>query len=65
MLRCSKHTKILEWCSRREASAAQPAHCGRRIGACAIPTLFVLECGYAVGEFGVNVVDVLTGFEDA
>jgi acetoin utilization deacetylase AcuC-like enzyme len=38
---------------------------GRMIGACALPTLFVLEGGYAVGEIGVNVVNVLTGFEDA
>jgi acetoin utilization deacetylase AcuC-like enzyme len=36
---------------------------GRMIGACAIPALFVLEGGYAVGEIGVNVVNVLTGFE--
>jgi acetoin utilization deacetylase AcuC-like enzyme len=38
---------------------------GRMIGACALPTLFVLEGGYAVGEIGVNVVNVLAGFEDA
>jgi len=38
---------------------------GRMIGACGLPTLFVLEGGYAVGEIGVNVVNVLTGFEDA
>ncbi|HXA36155.1 MAG TPA: histone deacetylase family protein [Steroidobacteraceae bacterium] len=38
---------------------------GRMIGACAIPTLFVLEGGYAVGEIGINVVNVLTGFEEA
>ena len=38
---------------------------GRMIGASALPTLFVLEGGYAVGEIGVNVVNVLTGFEDA
>jgi acetoin utilization deacetylase AcuC-like enzyme len=37
--------------------------CGRMIGACAMPTLFVLEGGYAVGEIGINVVNVLTGFE--
>ena len=36
---------------------------GRMIGACGLPTLFVLEGGYAVGEIGVNVVNVLTGFE--
>lgn len=37
---------------------------GRMIGACGLPTLFVLEGGYAVGEIGVNVVNVPTGFED-
>ena len=37
---------------------------GRLIGACGIPTLFVLEGGYAVAELGVNVVNVLTGFEN-
>jgi acetoin utilization deacetylase AcuC-like enzyme len=35
---------------------------GRMIGDCALPTLFVLEGGYAVGEIGINVVNVLTGF---
>ena len=36
---------------------------GRLIAACSLPTLFVLEGGYAVAEIGVNVVNVLTGFE--
>ena len=36
---------------------------GRMIGASGWPTLFVLEGGYAVAELGVNVVNVLTGFE--
>jgi acetoin utilization deacetylase AcuC-like enzyme len=36
---------------------------GQMIGACALPTLFILEGGYAVGEIGINVVNVLTGFE--
>ena len=36
---------------------------GRMIGTCSLPTLFVLEGGYAVREIGVNVVNVLTGFE--
>jgi acetoin utilization deacetylase AcuC-like enzyme len=38
---------------------------GRLIGDCGLPTLFVLEGGYAVAEIGVNVVNVLCGFEDA
>jgi len=36
---------------------------GRMIGACGLPTLFVLEGGYAVREIGVNAVNVLMGFE--
>jgi acetoin utilization deacetylase AcuC-like enzyme len=36
---------------------------GRLIGAPRIPTLFVLEGGYAVAEIGVNAVNVLQGFE--
>ncbi len=38
---------------------------GRMLGDCALPTLFVLEGGYAVGEIGINVVNVLSGFEEA
>jgi acetoin utilization deacetylase AcuC-like enzyme len=33
------------------------------IAASGLPTLFVLEGGYAVAEIGVNAVNVLTGFE--
>jgi acetoin utilization deacetylase AcuC-like enzyme len=36
---------------------------GKMLGAPAVPTLFVLEGGYAVEEIGINVVNVLTGFE--
>jgi acetoin utilization deacetylase AcuC-like enzyme len=36
---------------------------GEMIGALGLPTLFVMEGGYAVEEIGVNVVNVLTGFE--
>lgn len=42
---------------------------GHRIGAAmkaaGIPTLFVMEGGYAVSEIGINSVNVLTGFESA
>ncbi len=38
---------------------------GRRIAALGLPTLFVMEGGYAVEEIGVNAVGVLTGFEEA
>lgn len=37
--------------------------CGRLIGDLKLPTLFVLEGGYAVADIGINVVNVLTGFE--
>jgi acetoin utilization deacetylase AcuC-like enzyme len=36
---------------------------GRRIGALGLPTVFVLEGGYAVADIGVNAVNVLQGFE--
>ena len=29
-----------------------------------VPTLFVMEGGYAVAEIGINTVNVLTGFEN-
>ena len=38
---------------------------GRRIAAIGRPVLFVLEGGYAVDEIGINVVNVLAGFDDA
>ncbi|MBS0374101.1 MAG: histone deacetylase family protein [Proteobacteria bacterium] len=43
--------------------SADFASYGRMIAACGLPTMFVLEGGYAVAEVGVNVVNVLTGFE--
>jgi acetoin utilization deacetylase AcuC-like enzyme len=36
---------------------------GARIARLALPTLFLLEGGYAVAEIAVNAVGVLTGFE--
>lgn len=36
---------------------------GARIARLALPTLFVMEGGYAVADIGVNAVNVLTGFE--
>ena len=35
---------------------------GARIAAARVPTLFVMEGGYAVEDIGVNAVSVLTGF---
>ena len=37
---------------------------GGRIAALGLPTLFVMEGGYAVDEIGINAVGVLTGFEE-
>ena len=36
---------------------------GARIAKLRLPTLFVMEGGYAVAEIGINTVNVLTGFE--
>ncbi len=38
---------------------------GERIGRLGLPTLFLMEGGYAVEEIGTNVVNVLTGYLDA
>ncbi|HSF95998.1 MAG TPA: histone deacetylase family protein, partial [Thermohalobaculum sp.] len=37
---------------------------GERIAKLGLPTLFVMEGGYAVAEIGVNTVNVLEGFEN-
>ena len=37
---------------------------GSRLGAARLPTVLVMEGGYAVAELGVNVVNVLEGFEN-
>ncbi|MCX7782615.1 MAG: histone deacetylase family protein [Meiothermus sp.] len=38
---------------------------GERIAKLSLPTLFVMEGGYALEEIGVNTVNVLQGFESA
>ena len=38
------------------------ADCGRRIAALGLPTVFVMEGGYAIEAVGVNTVNVLEGF---
>ena len=40
-------------------------HYGGEIAKLGLPTLFVMEGGYAVEEIGINTVNVLTGFEGA
>lgn len=46
-------------------SSADFLDCGGRIGRAGLPTLFVMEGGYAVEPVGVNGVNVLQGFEEA
>lgn len=38
---------------------------GRLLAGLGVPTLFVMEGGYAVAEIGINTVNVLEGFESA
>ena len=38
---------------------------GKKIASCNLPTLFVMEGGYAIKEIGINTVNVLKGFEDS
>ena len=38
---------------------------GERLAHLNLPTAFILEGGYAVKELGINVVNVLEGFETA
>ena len=38
---------------------------GKKIASCHLPTLFVMEGGYAIKEIGINTVNVLKGFEDS
>ncbi len=38
---------------------------GKRIAEMGLPTVFVMEGGYAVEEIGINAVNVLQGFENA
>lgn len=58
-------TSALDPISTFRLQSADFSSYGRMIGRCGLPTLFVLEGGYAVGEIGINVVNVLTGFEEA
>ena len=38
---------------------------GQTIAAAGLPTVFLMEGGYAVEDVGINVVNVLTGFDSA
>ncbi|MCY4148994.1 MAG: histone deacetylase family protein [Gammaproteobacteria bacterium] len=40
-------------------------HYGRYLGKLALPTLFIMEGGYAIEKIGINTVNVLMGFEES
>jgi acetoin utilization deacetylase AcuC-like enzyme len=44
-------------------SSADFLEIGRRLARLGLPTVFVLEGGYAIEDLGVNAVNVLSGFE--
>jgi acetoin utilization deacetylase AcuC-like enzyme len=48
--------------SRFTLQSADYLHTGRTLAGAGLPTVFVMEGGYAVAEVGVNVVNVLQGF---
>ena len=41
------------------------AQIGARLAQLNLPTVFVMEGGYAIEQLGKNVAGVLTGFENA
>ena len=49
--------------SRFKLASADFMTLGQRLARLALPTVFVLEGGYAASELGVNAVNVLEGFE--
>jgi acetoin utilization deacetylase AcuC-like enzyme len=51
--------------SRFGLSSADFLRIGERIGYLGLPTVFVFEGGSVVPELGINVVNVLEGFETA
>ncbi|HEU4852346.1 MAG TPA: histone deacetylase family protein [Telluria sp.] len=51
--------------SKFSVSSADFLRIGERISYLGLPTVFVMEGGYAVAELGINVVNVLEGFETA
>jgi acetoin utilization deacetylase AcuC-like enzyme len=51
--------------SQFELESADFLTVGGRLARLGLPTLFVMEGGYAVAEIGINAVNLLTGFEQA
>ena len=51
--------------SQFELDSADFLTVGGRLARLGLPTLFVMEGGYAVAEIGINAVNLLTGFEQA
>jgi acetoin utilization deacetylase AcuC-like enzyme len=50
--------------SRFTLRSADYLQVGRKIGHAGLPTVFVMEGGYAVAQMGINVVNVLEGFDN-
>ena len=51
--------------SRFALASADFIRVGERLARLRLPTIFVLEGGYAASELGTNAVNVLDGFEQA
>ena len=51
--------------SRFALASADFTRLGERLARLGLPTVFVLEGGYAAAELGTNAVNVLDGFEQA
>ena len=51
--------------SRFALASADFLRLGQRLERLGLPTVFVLEGGYAAAELGTNAVNVLEGFEQA
>jgi acetoin utilization deacetylase AcuC-like enzyme len=58
------HVRFDERGVEKEHTSGDFLAAGRMIGGLEIPTLFVMEGGYDVAEVGVNVANLLKGFED-
>ncbi len=54
-----EHDPISTFTFRREDFVAL----GQRLASAGLPTVFLMEGGYAVDDIGANVVNVLQGFE--
>ena len=64
----TSQTALLLYTSRAVRAALKTSdftRLGERLALLGLPTVFVLEGGYAADELGTNAVNVLDGFEQA